>query len=303
MNAYAAAHSTKDTTQKLRGEAGTFNRLIAEYQQSVRYKKLKPKTEKVYRNIFAKFAESHGHRIVEQMTSKHFEKILSSMSDTPGAANSFLKRFRTMMRYAHSKDWISRDPTFGQIGFDGGHIHTWTDEEIGQYEKYWAIGTKERTAFALHLFTAQRRSDVHRMQWPDIVGGAIKVAQVKTGEHLQIPFHPELAHILSKTEKSHFAIIPTKFGKPYTAESYGAWINEAIKQAGLPERCVAHGLRCVAACRLAESGCTLKEIMAVTGHQTMGMVALYTKHADQKSNAIKAMQKLIANTKWQTEVA
>jgi enterobacteria phage integrase len=245
----------------------------------------------------------HGHRIVSQMTSKHFEKILSAMSETPGAANSFLKRFRTMMRYAHSKDWISRDPTIGQIAFDSGHIHTWTDEEIEQFEQHWPIGTKERAAFAIHLYTAQRRSDVHRMLWPHIVGGSIQVAQVKTGEHLLIPIHPELAHILSKTEKKHFAIIPSMLGKPYTAESYGAWINNAIKEAGLPDRCVAHGLRCVAACRLAESGCTLNEIMAVTGHQTMGMVALYTKKANQKSNAVIAMQKLIANTKWQTKAA
>ena len=44
-------------------------------------------------------------------------------------------------------------------------IRSWTDDEIRQYENCWQTGTKQRAAFALMLFTGQRRSDVHRMTW------------------------------------------------------------------------------------------------------------------------------------------
>ena len=41
--------------------------------------------------------------------------------------------------------------------------------------------TRERTAFALHLYTGQRRADVARMAWTDVAGNAINVVQAKTG--------------------------------------------------------------------------------------------------------------------------
>ena len=39
------------------------------------------------------------------------------------------------------------------------------------FEQHWPIGTKQRLAFALMLYTGQRRSDVHRMTWADVSEG------------------------------------------------------------------------------------------------------------------------------------
>jgi integrase len=55
---------------------------------------------------------------------------------------------------------------------------------------------------------------------------------------------------------------------------------------------VLHGLRKAAARRLAEAGCTEKEIAAVTGHTTLKEVARYTRAADQKLLAAGAVAKL-----------
>jgi len=65
-----------------------------------------------------------------------------------------------------------------------------------------------------------------------------------------------------------------------------------IAAAGLPDRCVLHGLRKAAARRLAEAGCTEKEIAAVTGHTTLKEVARYTRAADQNRLAAGAVAKL-----------
>jgi enterobacteria phage integrase len=67
---------------------------------------------------------------------------------------------------------------------------------------------------------------------------------------------------------------------------------DSIAAAGLPDRCVLHGLRKAAARRLAEAGCTEKEIAAVTGHTTLKEVARYTRAADQKRLAAGAVAKL-----------
>jgi integrase len=52
-----------------------------------------------------------------------------------------------------------------------------------------------------------------------------------------------------------------------------------------------HGLGKAAARRLAEAGCTSKQIQAITGHKTLAEVERYTRKADQVWLARKAMKK------------
>jgi len=87
-------------------------------------------------------------------------------------------------------------------------------------------------------------------------------------------------------------MLTTTFGKPFTNAGYGNMMADTIAAAGLPDRCVLHGLRKAAARRLAEAGCTEKEISAVTGHTTLKEVARYTRAADQKLLAAAAVAKL-----------
>ena len=77
-----------------------------------------------------------------------------------------------------SRGWITSDPTYRMRAFASGEFHTWTEDEIAQFEAHWPIGSKQRLAFALHLYTGQRRSDVHRMTWADYDGESIRVGIV-----------------------------------------------------------------------------------------------------------------------------
>lgn len=67
---------------------------------------------------------------------------------------------------------------------------------------------------------------------------------------------------------------------------------DAINAASLPARCVPHGLRKAAARRLAEVGCSEKQIAAVTGHTTLKEVARYTRAANQERLAADAVDML-----------
>jgi hypothetical protein len=75
-------------------------------------------------------------------------------------------------------------------------------------------------------------------------------------------------------------------------------MTEGVKSqlGGLPERCVTHGLRKAAARRLAEAGCSANEIMALTGHATLTEVTRYTKTAEQRKIAHKAIQRLTSSS-------
>jgi hypothetical protein len=64
-----------------------------------------------------------------------------------------------------------------------------------------------------------------------------------------------------------------------------------IREAGLPERCKAHGLRKAAARRLGEAGCSASEIAAITGHKTLAEVERYMRAADQERLARQAIQR------------
>jgi len=67
---------------------------------------------------------------------------------------------------------------------------------------------------------------------------------------------------------------------------------DKISRAGLPDRCVTHGLRKAAARRLAEAGCTANEIASITGHATLQEVSRYTKAAEQRVLAQAAIERL-----------
>jgi integrase len=169
-----------------------------------------------------------------------------------------------------------------------------TDDEISQFEAHWKVGTKQRLAFALHLDTGQRRSDVHRMTWADVQGSKIRVIQQKTGTKLWIEMHSELRAILEATPREHVTILNTEYGQPFTVSGYGNWLRDAFTAAGLPMDCKPHGLRKTAGRRPAEAGWTTREIMSVLGHKTLAEAERYTGEADQVRLAGSSVIKLEA---------
>lgn len=119
----------------------------------------------------------------------------------------------------------------------------------------------------------------------------IRVCQVKTGAELWIPLHPELSAILAETPADNMTFLMTAQGKPFSAAGFGNWFSAAARAAGL-QACSAHGLRKAAARRLAEAGCTHKQIAAITGHKSLREVERYTSAADQKRLAVEAVERL-----------
>ena len=79
----------------------------------------------------------------------------------------------------------------------GEGYHSWTESEIAQFEHRHPVGSRARLAFALLLYTGQRRSDVVRMGHQHIKDGGICVRQQKTGREVWIPVHEALAPIIA----------------------------------------------------------------------------------------------------------
>ncbi|MCP4304252.1 MAG: tyrosine-type recombinase/integrase [bacterium] len=256
--------------------------LIASYLRSAEYVELRDTTKRGYMARIEALRTKHGHRSVSGLTRARIESgILSDYIGKPGARLATLKMLRVLIRHAIKIDWLDRDPSLGIKRPKTGEIRSWTETEIARFEARWLIGTKQRLAFALFLYTGQRRSDVHRMTWADIAGDRVRVVQQKTGADLLIPIHAELAKALAVTKREHVTILNTDYGQPFTVDGFGNWMRDAITTAGLPLSAQPHGLRKAAGRRLADAGCSSHEIMAVLGHKTLAEAERYTRDADQ----------------------
>lgn len=303
QEAYDAALEAKIEVGKDRHATGTFAWLALAYFSSPNFRRQKQSSQDVTRRIIEGFVAKNGHRLVAQMSRAHVLKILGEKAETPAAANNLLKKLRALISFGMVEMRLKMDdPTIKIKKYREGEHHTWTDEQIAQFEEAFPLGTLARTAFALQLYTGQRRDDVRRMIWSDISGDMIRVTQQKGGAKLEIPIHPKLREALDKWPKRHVSILTGPRNKPYTVESYGNLMADAIGKpasqtspaigAGLPARCVLHGIRKAAARRLAEAGCSSKEIAAITGHQSLKEVERYTRAADQRKLARAAIRRL-----------
>jgi integrase len=217
--------------------------------------------------------------------------MVAAKIQTPVEARNFLKALRGLMKHAVKMEMRTDDPTVGvtrpKVRSPG--IHTWDEEEIATFEAKHAVGTKARLAFALLLFTAQRRGDVIRMGKQHVRGGFVHIKQRKTSVELKIPIHPDLAKIISASPSDQLTFLTTHSGAPFSDAGFGNVFREWCREAGLPARCSAHGLRKAACRRLAEAGASAIVIASITGHRTLRMVEGYTRAADQAHMAQAGM--------------
>jgi integrase len=275
----------------------TWDDVLSEYLQSSNYRNLAPASQEPYRRVLVRWvvSEQIGSTAVAALTKRELEAMLAKRKR--GAANFLFKRIRVLVRFAIARQYRTDDLT---IGIECKPINaehaTWTDEEIEQYRAHWRLGTRERLAFELALCTSQRRTDLTRMCWSHISKGRIAVTQSKTKVSLSLPIHPDLQAALDAVKGTRSGpLLPRASrpaGKPLTPESLGNLFADWIEAAGLGRHCVLHGLRKACCRRLAEMGCSEKEIASVSGHKTLGEVARYTRAASQERLADAAMARL-----------
>jgi integrase len=124
------------------------------------------------------------------------------------------------------------------------------------------------------------------------------VRQQKTGAALIIPVLPELQRIIDATPTGHLTLLVTQTGKSYAAGDFSAQFRKWCDDAGLPPECSFHGLRKAACRRLAEAGCTVHQIAAISGHKTLKEIERYTKGVDRWREWSARSAKQSQNSAW-----
>src|SRR5262245_40844874 len=277
-----------------RVKPGSVAAVIAEYLDSRQFFGSKSAgTQRMRRGILERFRAAYGDRPMALLPAEWIEALLDSKP--PHAARSWLVTLRSLCQFAVKRRYLRADPTANikQRAIKGDGFHTWSEDEIAQFEAHHPVGTKPRLALALLIYTGQRRSDVVKMGRQHIKDGVLTVKQETTGTTLAIPVHPHLQAVLDATPSEHLTFLVTTTGKPYGGNAFTEQFRNWCDAAGLSNRCKPHGLRKAACRRLAEAGCSANEIMAISGHATMKELVRYTAAADQARLARNAMTKAV----------
>jgi integrase len=186
MRQYAAALEREDADRAQVGAAkrtlpGSFSALCVSYYGSPEFRGLQASTQTVRRNILERFRADHGHLPLTGLHTSHVRSVIGGKAETPEAANSLLKVLRVVLNYAVSERMIASNPAVGVKRYRASSqgVHTWSEDEIAQYQTTHAVDTRAGLALALALYTAQRKSDVVRMGWQHVKGNRIMVRQQK----------------------------------------------------------------------------------------------------------------------------
>ncbi|MCZ6482244.1 MAG: tyrosine-type recombinase/integrase [Alphaproteobacteria bacterium] len=278
----------KGTARKV--TVGSLSDIIAQYKQAPEFRRLTDRTRHEYAIYLDLLAEKWGPHPVTDIERRHILALRDKYAETPGKANHLIIVLRIVLAFAIDRDYRRDNPArdIKKLKMGPGHS-PWPDEAVDAFLS--TAPPMMVLAFKLALYTGQREGDVLTMTWHDYDGERIQVVQGKTGTKLSIPVHSALREAMDAQARVSPIILTTKTGRPFTCSGFRHHFVKATKGAGL-SGLTFHGLRYTAATRLAEAGCSLKEIASVTGHKSLAMIEKYTSAADQKHLAWAAILRL-----------
>lgn len=293
--AFEAAHEAIKTPSR-RAKSGTVGQLVETYRGSAAFANLADRTKREKRTRLDWIKRVIGDASYARVKPHHVEALMAKKGGAH-AANRVKKDVAQLFGVA-AKNYGFAGQNPGQLAdsykasSDG--FHTWTDGEIAAYRATHASGTMGRLALEIFLGTGAARQDAAAMSRSNIRGGEIHYRRGKTGQAVDVPILPELAHELSLIPPDRLMLIVNSRAGATNSRNLGRMFAAWAAAASLPANCTAHGLRKAGARRLAEAGATEHEIMSFLGHANPAMAARYTKAANRGTMAAAGFAKLKA---------
>ena len=174
----------------------------------------------------------------------------------------------------------------------------WTDQDV---ERFLAANPLPslRIALMLALETGQRQADVLSIKWSDISDGWLTIEQRKSrragraAKRVAIPISRELAAELDQAPRlGDFIVTSETTGRPYKPNHFQHAWRQVTKRAGL-DGLTFLDCRRSAVVRLAEAGCSVGELAAITGHSiSEASTILNVYYVSTRDAAASAMAKL-----------
>ena len=285
---YDAAITSAPATERRKPGAGTLAWLVLRYKESSAWARLSLATQRQRDNIYKHIVEVDGDQPFAGFARKHILAGRERRVATPHQANNFLKSMRALFDYAVEAELMAENPARGVplLHTKSTGYHSWSDDEVALFEARWPIGTRERLALDLLLYTGLRRGDAVKLGRQHVKDGWFKIRAEKNDVWVTAPVLPVLAATIEKSPTGDLSYIATERGKPMTKESFGNFFKAACVAAGVPG--TAHGLRKAGAARAAENGATEEQLKALFGWTDDRTPRIYTRAADRAKLAASA---------------
>jgi integrase len=274
---------------------GTLGNVIERFLGSEQFRDRAENTKRQDRRILDELRRGYGAGMLHHLRADHVKQIRNDFSDrfTKSIADAAIAKLSVLWVFADEVlniKQLGANPTVGI-----GRLHKtrkkhepWPADVIAAFCK--AASAALKLAVVLLLYTGQRRSDVVKMRWSQFDGEMIEVVQQKTGEFVAIPCHQRLKEILVALPRKSDFILAGERTLQYKPDSLTRLVAEQLHDLGIHGYSV-HGLRSNAAQALAEVGCSVSEIMAITGHTSSAMALHYARRAERKKLARNAIDR------------
>ena len=115
------------------------------------------------------------------LSSAHVKMLRDRRSTMPGAANNRRKYLSSMFAWAVENGLMRTNPAreIRRVRYVSDGFHTWSIEEVRQFETHHPIGTKARLALALLLYLGVRRGDVVTLGRQHVKNGWLRMVPRK----------------------------------------------------------------------------------------------------------------------------
>ncbi len=248
---------------------GLMATLIADYRASSEFTGRSPATRRDYARYLGKIEQAFGTMPIDALSDPRvrgdFKKWRDTMAATPRTADLAWSVLARVLSVAKDKGAISINPCER-----GGRLYAadrkdalWTEPMVAT--ALAGFPTALRWALLLALWTGQRQGDLLVLPWSAYDGSTIRLRQSKTGARVRIPAGEPLRRELDSIPRHGPVILTSSDQVPWTSSGFRASWRRACATAGIVG-VTFHDLRGSAATRLAEAGCEVPEIAAITGH-------------------------------------
>ncbi len=287
---WAAVERAKAPTKPAEGKMA---KMIQAYQASPHYGALRPSTRREYDRYLASFGKKMGSADPDDLAPYQFAAIRDGLGSTPAKANAYVRAISAMYVWGREAGHARGNPAASITKLKIGEWKPWP---LWAWELVPLLRVELRLACYLALYTGQRLGDVLDMHMSRIQDKTVSVRQEKTDKFLRIPLHRELMPIIEECrQRGSLFLVSRVDGTQFSVDQFHAmWGREMVRDEVRrirEEGFVFHGLRKSATVKLAEAGCTEKQIQAVTG-MSLPMIAHYSKEADQLMLAKEAIRKV-----------
>jgi integrase len=273
-------------------DPNSFGWLVDRFLKSPGQQAMAITTQKARKNVLKRIVEKGcGSQAYRELTDADIRTLRDQIAarGTVAMANGAVAILRVMFNWAVEEEKLLRtNPCLGvkALKYKGGTNHCWTDEEMQTFEAAYPLGTRERLAYSLLLYTGQRSSDIVRMGRQHLKDGWLTTArQQKTNKAAAVPVLPVLAEAIAAGPTGDLTFLVSDDGAPLTVSRFGVWFRDACDKAGVPD-CTPHGLRHAGATRLAERGAKASTLQCIYGF-TLAVAERYTRTANHRRSALE----------------